>query len=89
MPKPNATFNVRRIVVTDDTGLSQLLVELDIDCDVCGQTQGVIHGHHLRTLRLALDLCIAEYPALCGTTGEVKEVLRYQGVSDPKKASLN
>jgi hypothetical protein len=89
MPKPNAIFNVRRIVLTDDTGLSQLLVELDIDCDVCGKTQGVIHGHHLRTLQLALDMCITEYPELCGTAGEVKEVLRYQGVSDPKKARLN
>jgi len=89
MPEYHATFHVRRIIVEDPQGHETLLVELDIDCDVCGKTQGVIHGHHLATLYQELGTILAEHPALCGTVGTVTDQTHFAGGTDPRKAKLN
>lgn len=89
MASPSATLQVRQIVVTDPHGAQILLVELEIHCDVCGETAGVIHGHHIRTLHDALGRVIEQHLELCGVSGEIVEQEEFQGVNDPKKARYN
>lgn len=89
MASPSATLQVRQIVVTDPRGAQILLVEVEIHCDVCGETAGVIHGHHLRTLYEALGRVIENHPELCGIVGETVERTEFQGANDPKKARYN
>lgn len=85
----HAKVIIRRVIVTPEEGPSILLLELDIDCQGCGQTQGTIHGHHLATLHKVLGEIIAEHPGLCGEVGTVKDVTSFQSVVDPQKVSLN
>lgn len=86
---PSATLQLKQIVVTNTTGQQLLLVELTISCDECGETAGIIHGHHLRTLHEALGRVIEEHGDLCGPAGTVVERTEFQGVNDPKKAQFN
>lgn len=85
----DATFRTRQIIVTNQQGESMLLLELQIECDACGETAGIIHGHHLATLHYALGRILAARPELCGTVGVVKDEMTFEGVADPGKAQLN
>lgn len=85
----SATVQLKQIIVTNAAGQRLLLVELTISCGECGETAGVIHGHHLRTLYEALGRVVEEHGDLCGPSGTVVERTEFQGVHDPKKAQFN
>ena len=56
----------RIFMVESDTGEKALLVEILIDCPICGEDRIRIAGHHLKMVR---DLCIDaidQYPELTG-----------------------
>jgi hypothetical protein len=90
MPKQTASVTVRTIIMTPPQGESVLMAQVDIDCEVCGVTQGNIWGHHLRTLVHALQTVIDENPELCGDVGKRQEVTRFAGESlSPEKAKMN
>lgn len=86
----NAKVLVKRLVVLDAQERKHLMVEIDIECDACGKTQGVIAGHHLATLHKALGMILEEVPELCGTAADVHEETHFEGaVPAPGKARLN
>lgn len=62
-------------------GEAFLVVEFEIDCDVCGKYGVRVFGHHLRALRDLLIEIIALHPELCGSDADVREVKRetFQG----------
>ena len=84
-------FLARRIIVTNDvTGEDAYLVlEFSIDCDLCGQTEGIFYGHHLRTLHKVLEQAIAAHPELCGTVGETQDTTRFEAWAPPKGGERN
>jgi len=89
MPKHLAMFAAKQILVTTQDGTQRLFLDLDIECEECGRTQGVIAGHHLRTLHKVIAEVIQTYPELCGTEGTLQETTHFEGVHDPRKATLN
>jgi hypothetical protein len=87
--RQQAKVIVRAIQVTAPGEHTELYVEIAIHCEQCGGTEGVVHGHHLRTLHRALGMIIEESPELCGDAGEVAERIHFQGSHTPGKESLN
>jgi hypothetical protein len=87
--KQHASVVIRQVLVTTPGGEQTLLVQVDIDCDACGVTQGVVYGHHLRTLHKALGMVIEAHPDLCGDLGEIKERTQFRGRHVPGSERLN
>ena len=77
-----STQRLRAIVVTPrDADAPFLLVEIEIDCQVCGGFTVTIAGHHVRALSEALADVVAENPDLCGRgiAQARRERLEWQG----------
>lgn len=62
-----------------------MLVEVDIDCPICGEQHIQIAGHHMRALRDLLVEFIDAHPNLRGEeTGiEVVNRLTFEGTASP------
>jgi hypothetical protein len=77
---------VTRVKLTD--GQEFLLVQIEIECPVCGAQQIEFHGHHLRMIRDMVIEAIDLHPDLTGEE-EVQTLSRLQfrgpGPSDPTK----
>ncbi len=67
--------------ITPEGGSPVLIVELAIDCDICGEVYVQIAGHHLRALTAALAGVIEDYPDLCGNAGSGVTKSSWQGTS--------
>lgn len=67
-----------------------LLLEVEIDCEQCGQHQVRFAGHHLRALRNLLVETIDLHPTLCGDEAgiEVAQRLQFDG-TPPRDPSMN
>lgn len=89
MPKANVNVRSVKVVPVDPQATTFLYVDISIDCDVCGTTEGIVFGHHLRTLHKALGMIIEANPGLVGEEGEVSNTLEFQGVNAPGKEILN
>jgi hypothetical protein len=89
--KANASVSVKTFVITpvDPATKSLLYVQLEIDCAVCGGTEGLIFGHHLRTLHKAIGMVLEANPDLCGDIGEITQTTEFSGMVDPQKVQLN
>lgn len=93
LPSHASTQRVRSIVVTPrDGGQPFLILEIEVDCAVCGGFTAEIAGHHLRALGEAITEVVGENPSLCGEPMDQnrKQRTEWQGTAPgPGKASLN
>lgn len=85
------TQRTRAVVVTPRDGSpSFLIVEIEVDCQVCGGFTAELAGHHLRALSEALGQVVAENPELCGEPMQHEQRTQWQGTAPgPGKARLN
>lgn len=92
VPDDYAALRLRTFEVTpsDPRVPAFLLVEVHVDCAVCGQTTMQIHGHHVAALAECLRLVLRDHPGLCGQgVEEVGAVTAWRGTSDPRKTGQN
>jgi hypothetical protein len=87
--RTQAKISIRGIVVTPIGGTPSLHVEIAIDCAECGITEGVITGHHLRTVVQGLQEIMVMHPELCGTLGKVTDRVQFGGHVIPGSEELN
>lgn len=75
--------------ITDpDTPQATLIVEITVDCPICGPGLIRIPGHHLRAVRDIAIMYCDSHPALTG--GEVKLVNQIEfGGASPKNPESN
>jgi hypothetical protein len=77
----------RIFMVESETGEKALLVEILINCPVCGTDRIRLAGHHLRMVR---DICIDaidQYPELSGTEPRVVNHTDFKGrMNDPSSS---
>ena len=67
-----------------------LLLDVEIDCEQCGQHHVRFAGHHLRALRNLLVETIDRDPELCGDEAGIEVAQRLQfGGAVPKDPSAN
>jgi hypothetical protein len=83
MPKASITVRSVRVIPPEGVAKPFLYVDLKIDCDVCGITEGVVFGHHLRTLYKALGMIIEANGDLCGDIGEITSTQEYEAGPEP------
>jgi len=66
-----------------------LLVEITIDCPVCGRHTIHVAGHHLRAIRDLMIEFMDLHPDLTGKDGDIQTIERLQiqgrGPDDPTK----
>ena len=82
-----------KIELTPDPGQPPaviLLLDVEIDCEQCGQHHVRFAGHHLRALRNLLVETIDRHPELCGDEAgiEVAQRLQFEG-TPPQDPSSN
>lgn len=87
-PPRHAHTLVRTVIVTHGE-TSQLLVEIEVDCPVCGTWAFRVAGHHVASLAEAFQQIRQEHPELCGKLGERVGETSWQGGVDPGKVTLN
>ena len=77
------------MVVELPSGGTFLLVDIAIDCPVCGQHTVRFAGHHLRAIRNFLTSTIDEYPDLTLKDGDVHtlERLEFTGPGNDPRSS--
>ncbi len=56
------------VEVTGEAGEKEVVLQIEIACEVCGPTRYVIAGHHLHTLRDVIIDHLDQFPYLAGTT---------------------
>lgn len=85
--KSRTTGSAMAVEMAD--GRKFLMVDVTIDCDVCGTHTVRIAGHHLRAIRQFLTETIDEFPELCLREGDVQalESLRFSGPSNNPETS--
>ena len=66
------------IKITPPTGDETLVVQIAIDCPLCGQYTVTFAGHHLRMIRDALIEMIDLHPGLTGRDTDVQTVEKIQ-----------
>lgn len=86
---PKANLIVRSILVAYPQEAPTLFVEVQIDCDACGEYRSIISGHHLRTLHKALGMIIEAQGQYCGEGGEVASTTNFQGAHAPGSEQNN
>lgn len=74
-------FRVVQVTAPGERIPSSLFVQLRIDCDDCGTTEGTLTGHHLRTVHKALGMIIEANPELCGDVGEIVGQVHFGGMT--------
>lgn len=62
-PQSHATG---RIFVVDTVPQKTLILQLQVDCPVCGKQTIEIQGHHLRALRETVRIAFDTFPELLG-----------------------
>ena len=60
------------------SGEALLVVEIAVDCPLCGQYTLRLAGHHLRMIRDALVQMIDLHPGLTGTDADVQTLQKLQ-----------
>lgn len=77
------------VLVEFPDGTRALVVDITVECPLCGQIRLQLPGHHLRVIRNALIGAIDAYPELCGTDANVQQVDRFGFQSGSQKPELN
>ena len=88
MSEPSRTTGTSTMVDLP-SGDQFLLVDIAIDCPVCGQHTVRFAGHHLRAIRNFLTATIDEYPDLTLKDGDVHtlERLEFRGPANDPRSS--
>jgi hypothetical protein len=85
---PSATVTGRQVIVGID-GEQQLIIEVEIDCEVCGGRYGfTFPGHHLLPIRDLILAAIADNPTLVGPDSRPGGEVAWRG-TPPKDPSVN
>jgi hypothetical protein len=67
-----------------------LIIEVEIDCAVCGGLSVRFAGHHLAALHAALGDILGDHPDLCGVVAEEQIKTAWSGMAPgPDKARMN
>jgi len=80
---------VRGIKIELPSGAATLVIDLEIDCPICGQHSVRIAGHHARAIRQGLMDLIDLYPELTGKSATLLEQARYTLGEPPTDPSVN
>jgi hypothetical protein len=79
MPKAHTRCTGTKVTLAD--GGEFLVVDVEIDCDICGRQRFRVAGHHLRAIRNGLIELMDLHPTLTGKDDDVQtlERLQFQG----------
>jgi len=88
-PPIQSRTTVRGIKVELPSGAETLIIDIEIDCPICGQHSIRIAGHHARAVRQGLIDLIDLYPELTGTAATLLEKRRYTIAGPPADPSVN
>lgn len=88
-PPNHAATKIRTLLITPDGGAPFLVVEVEIDCAVCGQHQHRFAGHHLASLAASFAKIVEDHPGLVGKLGRTTERVQWEAGVDPGKVSSN
>lgn len=86
----HAKITGRAIIVVFPDGDRQLVQQIQIDCQSCGDALLHVAGHHLVAVRDLIQQTIDANPDFCrDPKRRVEERTHFSGVTDPEKAKLN